>query len=374
LEGRIVQKKYSNKKTLTISILVLMLVCSMMAGCREQEVAKKEVPEKIKIKDCAGREVIVPAKVEKVVDLAILDGTRTMIVLGVEDMLVGTNDRVKDYVYGEKGKGNWLPQKKAAPQLKDIPCVGNYKEPNEELIMSLNPDIILGYGSAADVADSLTEKTGIPVVCISTSGCLDFEMLRLVGKIVGKKERAEELISYAKEKIAETTKVTLQIPGAEKVKVFYWGWPDPDAPRTFAPYDPIDLAGGINVAMEAKVKPYEAYDVTKEQMAVWNPDIVLIHGGAKDSRVPVDYVLSDPALQTMNAVKNKKVYNTRGFYIGWDPATGVCEVPYMAKLFYPEKFKGLDVEKECNEILKKFYRVDGLWTELLEKSNLYRWE
>ena len=126
------------------------------------------------------------------------------------------------------------------------------------------------------------------------------------------------------------------------------------------------------MAMEAKVKPRESFNVTKEQMAVWNPDIVLIHDHG--SGIPIDYVFSDPALQTANAIKNKKVYYTRGFFIGWDPAIGVCEVSYMAKLFYPDKFKELDVEEECNEILKKFYGVDGLWAELLEKSNLYRWE
>jgi hypothetical protein len=36
----------------------------------------------------------------------------------------------------------------------------------------------------------------------------------------------------------------------------------------------------------------------------------------------------------------------------------------MAKLFYPEEFKNLDLEKEGNEFFKRFYGVGGLWTEI----------
>jgi hypothetical protein len=45
----------------------------------------------------------------------------------------------------------------------------------------------------------------------------------------------------------------------------------------------------------------------------------------------------------------------------------------MAKLFYPEEFKDLDVEKECNEILERFYGNDGLYTEMSAHYDLYRW-
>jgi iron complex transport system substrate-binding protein len=67
------------------------------------------------------------------------------------------------------------------------------------------------------------------------------------------------------------------------------------------------------------------------------------------------------------------VYYTKGHFIGWDPATGLAEAYYMAKLFHPDKFKDLDVEAEGNLILKEFYGVDGLYTWLLENSDLYRW-
>ena len=54
---------------------------------------------------------------------------------------------------------------------------------------------------------------------------------------------------------------------------------------------------------------------------------------------------------------------------GLDPAQTICEAYYLAKLFYPEEFKDINVEQECNEILKTFYGVDGIWSGLMD---LYR--
>lgn len=373
-----IKKICINKVSLIIGILLLLLVSGLMAGCGGEKASNREVSKKITVKDSLGREVSVPSKVERVVDLAIMDGTRAMVLLGAEDKLVGASDRVTDIMFGEEGKQMeiWSAVPKAAPQLKDLPCVGTPREPSVEYIMSLKPDVILAT-SDKKFADSLTEQTGIPVVCVEGEGCLDFEMYKLIGKIVGKEDKAEELSSYAKGKIAEITKVTSKIPEAERVKVFYWswGWPNADAPNTQDPYDPVDMAGGINVAREAKVKSNEYFDVTKEQLAVWNPDVIVVDGGTKEAEKEAENsILSDTALKTVNAVKNKRVYFIRSMDFGYDQPLGVCEVAYLAKLFYPGKFTGLNVEKECNEILKKYYGVDGLWSDLLKQSELYRWE
>jgi ABC-type Fe3+-hydroxamate transport system substrate-binding protein len=101
-------------------------------------------------------------------------------------------------------------------------------------------------------------------------------MLRVVAEITGQKGRAEELIAYAQEKIEKIARMRSRLPETKRVNVFFWGWPVQDSPKTIAPYDPIDLAGGFNVAMQDGIKPYEIYDITKEQLAVWNPDVILL--------------------------------------------------------------------------------------------------
>jgi iron complex transport system substrate-binding protein len=354
----------------------LMLLIILATGCGDREGTGARHGNYKAIKDCMDRECRIPDRVEKIVDLALLDGIRTLVELGADGRLFGTNNTVKNFMYGDEGRSYacWFAPPRVAPHLKELPSVGECREPNIELIKSLNPDIIFSYASHVGLAGAIEKQTGIPVVCIKSSGCLDFKMFKVIGDITGKTKRADALIFYAKEKIEKITRRNSELPAENRVQVFFWGWPVQDAPRTIAPYDPIDLAGGVNVAMQTKIKPYETYDITKEQLAVWNPDIILLQWWTKkDIGVRVDTILNDPALQTVSAVKNRRVFYSRSFMKGWDPAMGLCEIYYMAKLFYPELYRDMDVEKECNEILKRFYGVDGLYSDFIADSELHRW-
>ena len=86
-------------------------------------------------------------------------------------------------------------------------------------------------------------------------------------------------------------------------------------------------------------------------------------------------MLSDPVLQNVNAVKNGRVYSTIGGYWGDAPLDQhMVSVYYLAKLLYPDEFEGLDVEEEGNEIWEHLYGVGGLYTEMAEEYNFYRWD
>ena len=55
-------------------------------------------------------------------------------------------------------------------------------------------------------------------------------------------------------------------------------------------------------------------------------------------------------------------------------AESVTQVLYLTKIFHPDKFESLDEEEEGNEILKTFYGIDGLYTELENEFKLYSWD
>ena len=332
--------------------------------------------KKLTLIDMADRTVTIPRPVERVV-APCLDGIRTLLSLGAVDKLEGV------------GYFHHIPRKYfmlcliVCPRLAELPHVGYYYgELNRELIVSLKPDVFFIHATAT--ADELQESIGTPVVCVSTlPGDFEasFEIYKLIGQVIGREKEAEELISYAKEKIAEIAEVTSQIPDSEKPIVFLtrggpWGESSRKTPVNYAP---IDLAGGINLAGEcSSINPYGEVTVSKEQIIAWNPDIILVHGlglQVQGKYAPIlEGILSDPDLQTVNAVKNRKVYYTKFKMSGWDPATGLCEVYYMAKLFHPEEFEERDVEEEGNDILKRFYGVEGLYTEMAEQCGFYRWE
>ncbi len=378
-----------NKKMKSfIVILLVVAFCLSLTGCGENagndpqgsegySESTGTIDEKvIKIKDYAGREVEIKQYAERIVDLTYLDGVRTLVELGAQDTLVGMSDMDHDIFEWENGGNSYVIVPKAAPELKNVTNVGSYKEPNAQLVMSLQPDVIFMQKDMKELADTLQKQTNIPVVCIGGDGSLDFEILRLAGKIVGKEERAEELIAFCQKKIKKVTDITDNIPEEEKHRVFFWARPFIGDPRTNADYEPLEMAGAKNVAADAAIKPHESYKITKEQIAAWNPEIIFKHTGMKDSEGwhTIESILNDPVIQGVQAIKEKKVYPTKGFMRGWDPATGVTEVLYLAKIMYPDKFASLNVEKEGNETLKKFYGVDGVYTEMVDFLNLYKWE
>ena len=333
--------------------------------------------------DQADRTLTVPRPIERIVSPS-LEGVRTMLELGVGDKIVGVSSTID-------GSSDRLVCVKAYPELKELPVVGYKGQENLELMVSLKPDVIFTSSSYGDITQ---EKTGIPVVCIihtpssapahirenpaHTALQQQFEAYRVAGRVIEKEERVEELISYINEELDKVRDVTLEIPHSEKPKVLFTrSFGDISSAKIVTLYDPIDVAGGINVAsgeIPFTGSTSTSFLFSKEQVIAWDPDVILIHGFSKTPTYTIESILLDLDLQTVNAVKNRRVYYTKGWYSGWDPATGVAETFYMTKLFHPDKFKDLDVEEEGNEILKRFYGVDGLYTWMLGICDYYNWE
>ena len=115
--------------------------------------------------------------------------------------------------------------------------------------------------------------------------------------------------------------------------------------------------------------------VSLEQIIKWDPDIILIQGNFLPGKrmVTVKQVLGDSRLSSIKAVKNEQVHYTFGFWYWWDQAEVLVETLYLAKLFYPEKFGQLDLEKEGAEIFKKFYGVNDAFSALAKILDLDEW-
>ena len=316
--------------------------------------------KKLTLIDQVGRTVTVPKPVERVVPM-IPSITRALVGLGLVDKIVGMDSSSHQYAYDVYPK--------AFPE-EEIPNVGSVFDPNEELILGLKPDVIFAFAGNNDylvVWNEFQEKTGIPVVGKTFEATYQqmFAEIEDTAIVVENEKEAEELILYLKEKLDKVTEVTSKIPDSEKPKVLSVG--SHDITRVSAVYEPIDAAGGINVAGHLiQVPGPGGVDVSIEQIIAWNPDIFLIRRSSVTSKLTVEDVLSDSRLETINAVKNRKVYYAPGaFYlVGADVPRVIAETFLIAKLCHPDKFEDFDLEKEGNEVFERFYGVEGLWTEI----------
>jgi len=268
------------------------------------------------------------------------------------------------------------------PEIKNVPVVGTSKEINQERIITLKPDIIFARGYYdKDAAKEMQKNTGTPVyyVRFQTRQSLaengHFEVWRKMGILYGKQELAEELIAYYSDQAEKVRKITSEIAEEDRVKVYLCGFGPGGILKAQRSYDPIDIAGGKNLADEI-VLGENAQHVTvhKEQIIQWNPDVILVKRASPKSTYKIEDFSSDSTFQTINAVKNQDLYYIRVGASGAEPAGNLAECFYLAKLFYPEKFSDLDVESKGNAILKKYFGVDGLYTWAQSNCELYSWK
>jgi len=323
--------------------------------------------------DSSNRVVKLHMPVERIVSSSMTESISTCCALDAADKIVG----IPDFLAGDKMKDYDIIFM-SHPELADLPIVGSpyYGTPNLEIIASLKPDLIMV--TYAD-ADSVQKATGVPTISYPSTdetalALKGFKWLNMMGYILGREKRADELSNYLNDKMNEVSSITSKISDKDKPNVYlaFWG----KLTNTPALYGPVGIAGGRLVADEGTTGPYSKnmWQVSKEQVIKWNPDVIFVHrtvGESNSTYIKPDDILADPDLKSIKAVQNGAVYNTRTFLFGWDPAIGVVECFYMAKILHPEKFADLNVEKVGNEILKEVYGTDGIWTSISKKFDLY---
>ncbi len=334
------------------SILAFVLVAGILGmvifttGCvQEQTDTGMAVTT---ITDMAGRNVTIPAEVNRVVTLY-PPATKIMYTIA-PDKLVGI-DKVS---VGYEGF------KEIDPRIKDMPVVGTGSAVNNEVVMSLNPDVIITVPrSGSSPPDKLQETLGIPVICVNPR---DHDGIKkthqLIGDVLGEEDRAEELVSYYNEKVNYITDKTSRIPEDEKARVYFaGGGPKGGSVLTtvgkkFIWHDNIHVAGGINVA-ENLTGYFNTVSI--EQVIRWDPEVIITgraEGASED-------ILSDPKWRDIRAVRNGRVYVIPYYTHTWGYPTSewIIGTMWLADRLYPETVE-LDMTVETKEFYSKFFRCD----------------
>lgn len=113
----------------------------------------------------------------------------------------------------------------------------------------------------------------------------------------------------------------------------------------------ITLAGGKNAAhnISGNMKP-----VSFEQIAAWNPDIIIIESNAGELR-------NDPASpwHWLKAVQTHKVYTNPLGLFQWDRYSleFPLQVLWAAKLLHPALFEEINMSEECMEFYTRFFGI-----------------
>ncbi|KAF5086221.1 hypothetical protein DSECCO2_61520 [anaerobic digester metagenome] len=331
------------------------------------------------ITDLAGRTITIEKPIERIITNN-PDNSRIVIALGDGDKLVASDECTVETggCVCPMGSNNetlceacW--QGATPGGLDNLPVTNTRYTMNQEQMASLKPDIILM--SSDKEADEVQEHVGVPVFVAAPDYSIQGmkKHITAVGSVLGKEAEAKDLNSFIDSEVKKVTDISSTIPENEKKKVyfatrgamkgFYDAKEGRDFTRTDNKYDPLALAGGLNVAKDAADGNV---NVGIEQIIAWNPDVILVACSSPEDS-GVDFILDAPELQSITAVKEGKVYNT--FYPncrGSPHDRNLINMFYIGKLLYPDKFKDINFEAEGNAIMKEFLGVDGVFSEYMD--------
>ena len=353
--------------------LLIAFLCSMIFS---SFIAAASYPKTFT--DTQGREITLDNPVERIITRS-PDEARIVIALGAGDKLIAGEQATKSCLCPMTFDNTTEGCKDCYEtiidgRMPDLPEISTRYDIYYEKIAALKPDIIF-CGSLKD-AEAFEDKIGCPVVVLGGQGWNFgdsgyFKSIEVAGQALDREDEADKLVEFIKGKIDKVKSVTEKMSAKDKPKVYFASrgatnaFYDPkegrDFTRTEPKYDPLDVAGGINVASEINGS---TVNVALEQIIAWNPDYIFVSNSDAGNNTGLNFIKNSPELSSINAIKNDNVYNC--FYPhcrGTPPDRNLLNMMYMAKLLHPEEFKDLDLEKEGNEIFKAFLGVDNVFTE-----------
>ena len=183
-------------------------------------------------------------------------------------------------------------------------------EGNEEVLMSLEPDLII-------VADWLSKRitdigaiTGAKVYFYKTPNSYEEQkkLIRDLANLVEEKENGEKLIKNMDDRLkALQNKIAKNYKGAKPRILMYTSFGTTSGKNTTFS-DMVKLINGVNVVAEAGIDRFK--DISKEKVIELNPDIIIVPIAKKYDNVNKISKLffEDPSFKNVKAIKNKKVY------------------------------------------------------------------
>lgn len=229
------------------------------------------------------------------------------------------------------------------PTIQELPRIGPYDAPNEEMLLDLEVDtLITSYSEAAGGRLERLEKLGVKVLTLKL-GTYEgvFDSLLQVGRFLGTEPRAQALALAIRERLDEIRK---RAAGAPRRRVLAVVGQNPlyvAGPGSYL-HEIISMVGGQNVAADA-LAPYQL--VSLEAMLERQPEIIIDISDNRPGALRGQRLGSWGDWPFLPAVKQQQVY--------WVDPTRLMipgpRLPEMAtlvgKLIHPEIFGSLSPEE-----------------------------
>lgn len=312
------------KKLMFVTVVALVII---LAGCGcptpipptiEPTPAPTAAPTEtvITVEDGVGNVITFESEPQRIISLA-PNHTEVLYALGLDDRVVG----VTEYC-------NY------PPEAAEKPKVGDFVNTDLELVVGLEPDLVLATTMHMAETVPAIQNRGIAVFVLdpqSVASVLD--EISTLGQITGQEEAADALVADIQTRIDA---VQEKVKDAPRLKVFWELGPElfTVGPDTFV-NDLIVLAGGENVAADADT-PWPQLSV--EAIILKDPDVIVLadHNYGQTAEM----VKERPGWEDIGAVKEGNIIEIVDDDIVSRPGPRLVEgIEFLAKALHPDLFE-----------------------------------
>ena len=193
--------------------------------------------------------------------------------------------------------------------------------------------------------------------------------LKIMGKVLGKEKRADELINYINSTESDLENRTKNVSNNSPT-VYLGGQAYRGAhgiTSTNPYYPPFNMVNAKNVFTNTNNSKTsaDAVQIDKEQIINWNPDVIFIEESGL--AMVMNDTNNNPEYKNIKAIQDGKVYGLLPYCsYSYNKDEMFANAYYIGKVLYPDQFKDVDPEKKAEEIFTKF---DGkpLYNDLKSK-------
>lgn len=343
-----IQKRWMVSSFFIVAVISLFLGIWRMRPPDQPLEQTKKTQDTIMVTDSIGRQVAIPAKVDRIACLYAFSG-HVVTMLGKSTNIVAVVDGLKrDVLLTEM-----------SPGIKTALVPVTSGTINIEELLKARPDIAFISGDTAKNEGEVEKlrKSKIPYLVVDYRNIKEQQYaIQMIGQAVGAEEKAQRYNAYYQSCIDAVQAKVKDIPLEERVKVYH---SVNEATRTDVkdtlPADWIQVAGAFNVSVNENLRVVDGnkYIASLEQILVWNPQVILVNEAGV-----ADYIMGNSQWSKINAVEHGKVYQMPNGISRWGHP-GSLETPlavlWTAKTLYPDRFPDLDMAKEAKNFYQEFF-------------------
>ena len=267
-----------------------------------------EEPETFIFTDSAGREVSLPANIEKIVPSGPLSQQILFSIAG--DKMIALSNPIS------ANEEQYLNEK-----YQPLPVIGQFfgsQDMNMEELARLAPQVVIDVGepkdNIAEDMNTITAQTGIPAIFIEADLDKYGDAYRTLGQLLGKEEQGNRLGEYCESVYADVQEKMSGIPEEERPSFAYLQGQRGFNALSKGTYHAtiMDMLGTNVVEVDNPSSRGSGDEINIEQLIIWDPEIIFFASGSVYSEVD-----SDSAFSSLTAIKQDKYYEVPGQPYNW---------------------------------------------------------